>query len=712
MESKLSSFGGRCRPPPRARLFAVGTALLTAATASAQQTPATEAPEQVVVVGERVYPVVDSVAPSTEDAVDSAELLKQLPGANLNANGMLAGIAQYRGLYGDRVAVSLDGLRTTTGGPNAMDAPLSYASPLLLEELKLERGIASVSSAVESVGGHVAVDFDRGHFGDNAAFGFAGKAQARYASNGDLNSTAVRLVAANDAHKVALLGQHDRADDFGFPGGKLVPTRLERDRYDLSYGYRHDDTQLLFYAGRLDTNDTGTPALPMDIRYIGADLYGVRLTAGLGAKSVLNVAVSRSSVDHVMDNFGLRTPPASPMSFRATRATGDGYHWRVGAQSKLDHGEWRLGLDGETAEHDATITNPNVAPFRIDNFDDATRDIVGLYAQWNNDHGPIDLEAGVRVNRIETSSNPIGASIPAMNPMMQMMAMNAGILATAFNASDLDRRFDDVDAVFKIGRIVGKTRSIYLEFGRKTRAPSYQELYLWLPLEATGGLADGRSYIGDPLLRPETSREINLGSNWQGAKAWFAPQLFYKDITDYIQGVPSTNAVANMLAAAMTGKAALQFANTDAEIYGLDLGWGYRLSQHLVLDGVLTYVRGRRTDVSDNLYRLAPLNSRVSVHYETGRWLASIDTIAYARQTKVSSYNDERPTPAYAIVSGSVQWELRPRLRLSTGVENLLDKRYQDHLDGINRVADVDVPVGERLYGLGRSYELGVTFTF
>ena len=102
----------------------------------------------------------------------------------------------------------------------------------------------------------------------------------------------------------------------------------------------------------------------------------------------------------------------------------------------------------------------------------------------------------------------------------------------------------------------------------------------------------------------------------------------------------------------------------------------------------------------------------MSVHYETGRWLASIDTIAYARQTKVSSYNDERPTPAYAIVSGSVQWELRPRLRLSTGVENLLDKRYQDHLDGINRVADVDVPVGERLYGLGRSYELGVTFTF
>ena len=710
MKSRSSRFRGRRRPPPCSWTLAV-VAALTTAVVHAQRAPA-EAPEQVVVVGERVYPVVDSVAPSTENAVDSAELLRELPGANLNANGALAGIAQYRGLYGDRVAVSIDGLRTTTGGPNAMDAPLSYASPLLLEEIKLERGIASVSSAVESLGGHVEVGFDRGQYRDDAAFGFDGKAQARYASNGALNSTAVRLVAASDTHKVALLGQHDRAHDFRFPGGRLVPTRLERDRYDLSYGYRHDDTQLLFYAGRLDTKDTGTPALPMDIRYIATDLYGLRIATSLGARSVLDVAIGHSSVDHVMDNFGLRTPPASPMSFRATGATADGYHWRVGAQAKLDHGEWRLGLDGETAEHGATITNPDVPPFEIDNFDGAKRDIVGLYAQWNNDRGPIDLEAGVRINRVETSSGTIGASIPATNPMMQMMAMNAGLLADAFNAADRKRSYDNVDAVFKIGRVVGKTRNIYLEIARKTRAPSYQELYLWLPLEATGGLADGRSYIGDPALRPEISREINLGSNWQGGKAWIAPQLFYKDIAGYIQGVPSTNAVANMVAGMMTGNPALQFANTDAEIFGIDLGWGYRLSRHLVLDGVLTYVRGRRTDVRDNLYRLAPLNSRVSLRYETGRWLADVDVIAYAEQTKVSSFNDERPTPGYGLVNGTVHWQLRPSLRLSAGVENLLDKRYRDHLDGINRVAAVDVPVGERLFGLGRSFELGVMFTF
>jgi hypothetical protein len=37
------------------------------------------------------------------------------------------------------------------------------------------------------------------------------------------------------------------------------------------------------------------------------------------------------------------------------------------------------------------------------------------------------------------------------------------------------------------------------------------------------------------------------------------------------------------------------------------------------------------------------------------------------------------------------------------GVNNLFDKVYRDHTNGINRVADSDVTVGDRLPGPGRS---------
>ena len=668
--------------------------------------------ERVLVVGERVYPVVDSVSPDTGSVIDTAELLRQLPGANVNANGALSGIAQYRGLFGDRVAVSIDGLGTVSGGPNSMDAPLSYASPLLLSHLSLERGIASVSSATESLGGHMAVDFDRGRYGEGRGFSTTGKLQARLADNGSSSSTAFQLVGANSTHKIALLGQHDQADDFEYPGGELTPTRLERDRFDLSYAFRGEETETLAFIGRLDTTDTGTPSLPMDIRTIETDLYGFRAKRSFGDSLVLEGGVSYSDVFHIMDNYGLRSLPATPMDYRSTTAVGDGYQFRLGATLESDGASWKFGLDGATSEHTATITNPNVPAFRVDNFNRASRDVVGIYGQWNRQLDSLDLEAGLRLNRIGADSDPVAAAIPAMNPMMQMLAMNAALLASAFNASDLNITRNNVDAVFKLGHTFGGMRNVYVEIARKTRAPSYLELFLWLPLESTGGLADGRSYIGNPALRSEVSREINFGSNWQGSKAWLAPQIFYKDIGDYIQGAPSANGVANMIAMAMTGHPALEFTNTDAEIYGLDLGWGYYLTPRLTLDGVLTHVRGKRTDVKDNLYRLAPLNGRIGLSFSTDSWLARIEAVAYAAQDDVASYNAEHRTPGYAILNLSAQWSARANLRVSLSALNLLDKRYQDHLDGFNRVSGVDVAVGERLYGVGRSLQAGVRLSW
>src|SRR5690606_42089672 len=105
--------------------------------------------------------------------------------------------------------------------------------------------------------------------------------------------------------------------------------------------------------------------------------------------------------------------------------------------------------------------------------------------------------------------------MPAMNPMAQMMAENAALLAERFNANDDTRTWTNVDAVVKIGYPFGEMRRIYVEHGRKTRVPSYQERFLWLPLESPGGLADVRSYMRYPAPDCEVSREINLADVWQ-----------------------------------------------------------------------------------------------------------------------------------------------------------------------------------------------------
>ncbi|MGD8340177.1 MAG: TonB-dependent receptor, partial [Gammaproteobacteria bacterium] len=73
------------------------------------------------------------------------------------------------------------------------------------------------------------------------------------------------------------------------------------------------------------------------------------------------------------------------------------------------------------------------------------------------------------------------------------------------------------------------------------------------------------------------------------------------------------------------------------------------------------------------------------------------------------AFNDEQRSAGYGIVNLSTRWELGTSWALSAGISNVFDKRYQDHLDGINRVSAVDVPLGQRLFGHGRSLRLGAT---
>ncbi len=682
-----------------------GTALADHAKKSAD--PEAEHIEEIIVSGQQLSTENASIIVDRELAVDTAAILKSLPGADVNGNGPLTGIAQYRGMYGDRVSVAVDGIGLISGGPNAMDAPLSYVSPMITEQLTVERGVVGVDRAPETIGGHVDAVIDRGHFMEDGEFGFAGMAGARYSDNANAMSSAARLTGANDSHRFTFLAQLDRGDDIDTPEGKILPSELNRDRYDLSYGFRSETTDFLLFAGRLDTEDTGTPALAMDILFIETDLYGMKWRHSFDSGVTLRANVGYNDVDHLMNNFALRPSPSSPMRFRQNRALGDGTNFAFSAEFDVNRYTVTAGIDGRTATHDSVITNPNNAMFSIINFNDVSRDLVGAFAMLEHGGDSSIWELGVRYNDVQTDAGEVGAS-----GMMGMMAMNAGNLADAFNASDRDLSFGNVEAVFKYTQRLTDELALSFDVGSKVRAPSYQELYLWLPLQATGGLADGRNYIGNLDLDAERSNEVSVGLDWSNETLGFSPQVYFKDVSDFIQGVPATVMPANMLASMMSGNGALQFDNVDAEIYGLDLGWHYIIGDALRLDGMASYSRGKRTDLSDNLYRLPPLNASFALSYVQDRWSLRTEVIAYDRQDKVSAYNGEQETAGYTIVNGLLAWNVSQSLRVDLQAINLFNESYQDHLAGVNRVNNVDLPTGQRLFGAERTITVGATLTF
>ena len=634
--------------------------------------------------------------------VDTATALSEIPGANVNSNGSISGIAQYRGMYGDRVAVSIDEHAIVSGGPNAMDAPLSYVSPMITESLVVGRGIASVSSAPESIGGHLETQLARGSFGgeEMSLSGFVG---SRYYSNGDVTTTAGRLTVSNSSHRFSAIAALDDGQDIKTPAGEIRPSAVDRRRFDVSYAYTDGDSHLVVFAGRLDTRESGTPALPMDIRYIDTNLAGGHFLLSLTPVLSIEGHVSGNDVEHLMDNFALRQAPPA-MRQRQNYATGSGTSAAVAAKFDLDASTLRIGIDGIFSDHDSTITNPNNRAFRVYNFAGVNRDLASVFGEWLVDRDVTELEFGIRLKRVETDAGDV-AAMGMMNPAVAM-------LADDFNNSNRDLSFNDVDAVAKYRYRTSDTVEWLVEVARKSRAPAYQELYLWLPLQATGGLADGRTYIGDLDLDSEVSNELNLGALSNLGPLTLSPQVFYKRVSDYIQGVPSTNAAANMVSMMMTGQPALQFSNVDAEIWGFDLAWSWPLSDRLTLDGTATYARGRRTDISDNLYRLAPLGGSIGLSYASESWQFDTRIIAYDSQRKVAGFNDEQESDGYEIVSAGLTWMPTPSFQLQARIDNLFDATYQDHLAGINRAGGSDVAVGTRLYGAERTIGAGVIFSF
>lgn len=698
--------------------LAVAIGLITSSTAVIATAEHGEVPEVKVQAEREGLSLQYNQDTGPLQGADSAELLNRLPGAAVNSNGPLSGIAQYRGTYGDRVSVHIDGAHFVGGGPNAMDTPLSYAPGTLLKELSLTRGIAPVSITQESFGGHMHASLQRGEFGQGDQFKSGAQLDSRYSSHNQGSSTSALYYTSNQHHKLGASVSYDHGNDAKFvDSDKVKNSFYERDRFDLFYGFQSNNTGFNLNLAKNNTGDSGTAALPMDITSIDTDLVSADFYTQIG-DSRLFVTLSYNDVDHTMDNFSHRTAPtmmmgsmpmAMPMN-RLNTADGRNLSYKIQLNTPLANGELRLGLDSSNSEHNALITDPTNAMFSVENFNNSQRRILGGFVEWQLQSGQWLLETGVRHNRVSSDSDVV-----AFTGMMGMMGSNASQLADAFNDADRSRSDNNLDLVAKLAYQLDRHTTLSMGLAQKNRAPSYQERYLWLPLQATGGLADGRNYIGNLALDSEKAHELNLGIDWQTADTYFSVQAFYRDVDDYIQGTAVTDMslamAANMVSNMMPGNQdALQFNNVEAKLYGADMAYGKRLSDHWRLDGNLSYVRGKRKDVADDLYRIAPLNHRVTLTYSADNYQLSLESELFAQQNHVAEVNGEIRSDGYGLIHLRGQWQINPSLKLLAGINNLFDKAHANHLAGINRVADSDIAQGDRINGSGRSLVAGFNY--
>src|SRR5690606_27262893 len=187
---------------------------------------------------------------------DASELMTRVPGGARNGNGALSGQVQYRGLFGARINVQVDGHGFATGGPSMMDPPLHYAPLPLLQSLEIERGASPVSSG-PGLGGGVNAVFKRVDFGAGPEVELHHDLTVQARSVDESHAAGGIAGLATDSLRFNLLASYEEGGDTEFPGGTIRDTAFERGLYGFSTGARFGAHEVGMDFRRQTTGPTG-----------------------------------------------------------------------------------------------------------------------------------------------------------------------------------------------------------------------------------------------------------------------------------------------------------------------------------------------------------------------------------------------------------------------------------------------------------------------
>lgn len=684
----------------------------------------------VTVVGTRPEPVPTPAAQLDDQrlteqryrAVDSAELLRQVPGVDLRASGGTSSMPMIFGLGGDRVRTRLDGMDLIASCPNHMNPPLSYLDPAAIGRITVYAGITPVSAGGDSIAGSVVVSTHAPVFSDSGVDPvWHTDTGLGYRDNGNAWRSHLTLSFAGEQLAMNYSGAHAEADNYRAGGAFRSSTATGRVDHTLpldvvgSSAYEttnHAFTLALrgrsqLVEARLGYQDTpfqGYPNQRMDMTSNRQQRAALRYLAEL-AVGTLEARGYHETVTHEMDfgpdrrywygsNSGAGSP-CSPIRFMGDPAGSCAAGMPMNSDSTTTGAALNLDLPLQTS--DLARFGLELQRYRLDdywpasgggmgpgifrNIAEGERDRSALFAEWEaHPAAAWTTMLGVRFERVRTDAGPVrGYSTAAM-------AMgNQAAEAAAFNALDREQIDHHWNLAASARYDISAQQALEFGLARRVRSPNLYERYTWSTWSMAAAMnnvvGDGNGYVGNPALRPETAWTSSLSWRWRSRddQSNIAVTPFYTRVNDYIDAVATTGFRDHQFNV-------LRWANQSARLWGVNVSAQTRLLDRpwlgqLDLAARLEWQRGINDEAHDYLYQQMPENGSFSLIHSKGRWNAQLEWELVSAKTRISAVHTEVPTDGYGLLHlrTAYAWE---HLSLDAGVENLMDHRYALPLGG------------------------------
>jgi len=273
-------------------------------------------------------------------------------------------------------------------------------------------------------------------------------------------------------------------------------------------------------------------------------------------------------------------------------------------------------------------------------------------------------------------------------------------------------------------RLVGTWKAreqvtLYAQYAYGYKAPTATELY------TNYGGPGTYLRVGNPDLKPETSRGWELGARLGDEQLGGALSLFDTRYQDFIDKQVPLTAGSPQWQDSWTGQYPLGVTGAvnraRVRIYGAEASAHWRFAPGWRAWGSLAWTVGRDQDTGQYLNSVPPLKAILGLGYEREQWGVDALLTAAARRNKVE-YPDAAPeaphpdfrVPGYGVMDLMAYWKPAAvrGLQVRAGIFNLFDKKYWEAIN-VPTAGAVALPRPVDWYTEpGRSVRISLTYQY
>ncbi|PKM42937.1 MAG: TonB-dependent copper receptor [Gammaproteobacteria bacterium HGW-Gammaproteobacteria-1] len=610
--------------------------------------------------------VTDPKAPRQPlPAHDGADYLKTIPGFSVIRKGGTDGDPVLRGMAASRISILQDGELILGGCGNRMDPPTAYIYPESFDKVTVIKGPQTVLYGPVGSAGTVLFDRDPIRFAEpgwnaygSVLFGSFGRNDQVLGASGGSESFYVRGGATRSD-----------MDDYQDGDGKDVHSKYTRWSNDLAVGWTPDANTTLELSTVRSDGEAAYADRTMDGVKFDRSNWGVKFERRNISDLVEKVEANAyyNYVDHVMDNYTLRTKTASMFMISNPDRETTGMRLAAVLRTSPDT-RATVGIDQQRNIHTlrsaSGMTVPDIeSKPRVE---DATFSNIGVFGEVEHLMGDYDrVIAGLRADSW-TAEDKRGAVITKTG---------TGAYTVANPTSGESRDKVLTSGFMRHEHDFGETTTLYTGFGHSQRFPDYWELISASKESETTASAFN--------TKPENTTQLDVGVIRNAGPWHLSVAGFINRIDDFI--LVQNNVLKTGSLTGADPRTVSIVRNVDAETWGAEAGLGWK-SGRWNLDGSIAYVKGDNTTDGAPLAQLPPLETRLGAEYATGVWSVGglVRIVAKQDRVDIGSGNivgqDIGETDGFTVFSINGSWKPKKGVVLAAGVDNLLDETYAEHI--------------------------------